>query len=130
MKLLKNKTTVILLSITGILAVLTSAALVFYLNNPAKQIELPEFTEKTIQDIKSWKEANQLLDEQVVFEYVYDDENEKDTVLSQSPEAGTKLKDKDYSIFTIDEQQELSGVNLANQNDSVLGKLFGYIFNG
>ena len=41
-----------------------------------------------------------------------------------------KLKDKDYSIFTIDEQQELSGVNLANQNDSVLGKLFGYIFNG
>jgi hypothetical protein len=24
----------------------------------------------------------------------------------------------------------LSGVNLANQNDSVLGKLFGYIFNG
>ncbi len=41
-----------------------------------------------------------------------------------------KLKDKDYSIFSIDEQQELSGVNLANQNDSVLGKLFGYIFNG
>jgi hypothetical protein len=24
----------------------------------------------------------------------------------------------------------LSGVNLANQNDSVIGKLFGYIFNG
>ena len=41
-----------------------------------------------------------------------------------------KLKDKDYSIFSIDEQQELSGVNLANQNDSVIGKLFGYIFNG
>ena len=41
-----------------------------------------------------------------------------------------KLKDKDYSIFSIDEQQDLSGVNLANQNDSVLGKLFGYIFNG
>ena len=41
-----------------------------------------------------------------------------------------KLKGKDYSIFSIDEQQELSGVNLANQNDSVIGKLFGYIFNG
>ncbi len=41
-----------------------------------------------------------------------------------------KLKDKDYSIFSIEEQQELSGVNLANQNDSVIGKLFGYIFNG
>ena len=41
-----------------------------------------------------------------------------------------KLKDKDYSIFSIDEQQELSGVNLASQNDSVIGKLFGYIFNG
>ena len=42
----------------------------------------------------------------------------------------SKLKDKDYSIFSIEEQQELSGVNLANQNDSVIGKLFGYIFNG
>ena len=41
-----------------------------------------------------------------------------------------KLKDKDYSIFSIDEQQELSGADLANQNDSVIGKLFGYIFNG
>lgn len=41
-----------------------------------------------------------------------------------------KLKDKDYSIFSIDEQQELSGVSLASQSDSVIGKLFGYIFNG
>lgn len=41
-----------------------------------------------------------------------------------------KLKNKDYSIFSIDEQQVLSGANLNNQNDSVIGKLFGYIFNG
>lgn len=41
-----------------------------------------------------------------------------------------KLKDKDYSIFSIDEQQVLSGANLNNQNDSIIGKLFGYIFNG
>ena len=41
-----------------------------------------------------------------------------------------KLKDKDYSMFSIEEQQELSGVNLDSQNGSVIGKLFGYIFNG
>ena len=41
-----------------------------------------------------------------------------------------KLKDKDYSIFSIDEQQKLSGANLDEKNESVIGKLFGYIFNG
>lgn len=41
-----------------------------------------------------------------------------------------KLKNKDYSIFSIDEQQVLSGANLNTQNESVIGKLFGYIFNG
>ena len=40
------------------------------------------------------------------------------------------LKDKDYSIFSIDEQQVLSGANLNEQDESVIGKLFGYIFNG
>ena len=41
-----------------------------------------------------------------------------------------RLKDKDYSIFSIDEQQVLSGASFAEQNNSVIGKLFGYIFNG
>ncbi len=41
-----------------------------------------------------------------------------------------KLKDKDYSMFSIEEQQELSGTILMNENDSIMGKLFGYIFNG
>lgn len=40
------------------------------------------------------------------------------------------LKDKDYSIFSIDEQQVLSGANLNEQDESVIGKLFGYIFYG
>jgi cell division protein FtsA len=41
-----------------------------------------------------------------------------------------KLKDKDYSIFSIEEQQKLSGANYDEENNSVIGKLFGYIFNG
>ncbi len=41
-----------------------------------------------------------------------------------------QLKDKDYSIFTIEEQQILSGANLNSQEESVIAKLFGYIFNG
>ena len=42
--------------------------------------------------------------------------------------ATAELKDKDYSIFTIEEQQNLGGASLDNQ--SMVGKLFGYIFNG
>ena len=41
-----------------------------------------------------------------------------------------QLKNKDYSIFSIEEQQLLSGNNLDGQNESVIGRLFGYIFNG
>jgi len=40
------------------------------------------------------------------------------------------LKNKDYSIFSIEEQQVLSGANFKEQDESVIGKLFGYIFNG
>ena len=40
------------------------------------------------------------------------------------------LRNKDYSIFSIEEQQVLSGVSLDTQNESMIGKLFGYIFNG
>ena len=41
-----------------------------------------------------------------------------------------RLKDKDFSIFSIEEQEELSGLHkhLHNLDDSVLGKLFGYFF--
>ena len=41
-----------------------------------------------------------------------------------------RLKDKDYSIFTIEEQQLLSGAGIGSEDESVIGKLFGYIFNG
>ncbi len=41
-----------------------------------------------------------------------------------------KLKDKDYSIFSIEDQQLLSGAGLGSEDESVIGKLFGYIFNG
>lgn len=40
------------------------------------------------------------------------------------------LRNKDYSIFSIEEQQILSGVSLDTQNESMIGKLFGYLFNG
>ncbi len=40
-----------------------------------------------------------------------------------------KLVSKDYSIFSIDEQKELSGFNKKSINESsILGKLYGYFF--
>ena len=41
-----------------------------------------------------------------------------------------RLKNKDYSIFSIEEQEELSGIHkkVNFSEDSLLGKLFGYFF--
>ncbi|MGM9835022.1 MAG: cell division protein FtsA [Bacilli bacterium] len=41
-----------------------------------------------------------------------------------------KLKDKDFSIFSIEEQEELSGLNkkINVSDEGILGKLFGYFF--
>ena len=101
MKILKNKQTVILLSITFVLTIITGAALILFLNSPVKTIELPEFTEKTIQEIMSWKDANELSDNQVIYQHEYSEDKEKDTVLAQSVKAGTKLKEEDQVIFTV-----------------------------
>ncbi len=41
-----------------------------------------------------------------------------------------KLKDKDYSIFTIDDQEDLSGIQKQGtiSDNSIIGKVFGYFF--
>ena len=41
-----------------------------------------------------------------------------------------KLRNRDFSIFSIDEQEELSGIHkkVNISDDSLLGKLFGYFF--
>ncbi|MBR5291142.1 MAG: PASTA domain-containing protein, partial [Erysipelotrichaceae bacterium] len=101
MKIFKNKKTVLLLSITLVLTLITGAALILFLNSPVNTIELPEFTEKTIQEIMSWKDANALNDNQVIYQYEYSEEKEKDTVLSQSVAAGTKLTEEDQIIFIV-----------------------------
>lgn len=44
--------------------------------------------------------------------------------------SNASLRNKDYSIFSIEEQQIFSGVSLDTENESMIGKLFGYIFNG
>ena len=40
-----------------------------------------------------------------------------------------RLRNKDFSIFSIEEQQILSGSNLDSQDENMIGKLFGYFFN-
>ena len=41
-----------------------------------------------------------------------------------------QLKDRDYSIFNIEEQEEFSGVHKQTNisDNSVIGKVFGYFF--
>lgn len=44
--------------------------------------------------------------------------------------AKARLKDKDFSIFSIEEQEELSGLNkkINVSDEGILGKIFGYFF--
>ena len=39
-----------------------------------------------------------------------------------------RLRNKDFSIFSIDEQEELSGVHKRVNENSILGKIIGYFF--
>ena len=41
-----------------------------------------------------------------------------------------KIKGEEFSMFNLDEQEELSGVNkkINVSDNSLLGKLFGYFF--
>ena len=110
MKILKNKKTVVLLSITGVLAIVTGLAVLLFINSPINTIELPDFKDKTIQDIMSWKDANDLLDSQVIYSYEYSEEKPKDTVLSQSLDPLTKLKEEDTVTFVISKGLDLDKV--------------------
>ena len=39
-----------------------------------------------------------------------------------------RLRNRDFSIFSIDEQEELSGIHKRVNENSILGKIIGYFF--
>ena len=67
----------------------------------APKIEMPNFVSKTRNDIISWVKQQGIETSGVVFEEVYDLENEEETVISQSIEAGKKVKKNVKLNFVI-----------------------------
>ncbi len=112
------------------------------LNKAKKQINL--LTKREISYIIFTGGLSEAIDFSLVLEEVFG----KNVILSRINEIGVrnnkystcvglikyygskmKMKDKDYSIFNVEEQKELSGMHKKTINESsVLGKLFGYFF--
>ena len=112
------------------------------LNLAKKQINL--LTKKEISYIIVTGGVTELADFKSILDYVI-----KDAMIGYTKEIGARhnkystclglikyydsklrLKNKDYSIFSIEEQEELSGIHkkVNFSEDSLLGKLFGYFF--
>ena len=112
------------------------------LNLAKKQINL--LTKKEISYIIVTGGVTELADFKSILDYVF-----KNATIGYTKEIGARhnkystclglikyfdnklrLKNKDYSIFSIEEQEELSGIHkkVNFSEDSLLGKLFGYFF--
>lgn len=95
----KTKT---LLAIICVLIVAIIGSGIYYvslLNTPS--ITIPNFIDQTKQDVLAWQEENHLLEEQISFEYSYDEEVEEDVVLAQSLSEGESLKKEDIFEITL-----------------------------
>lgn len=112
------------------------------LNLAKKQINL--LTKKEISYIIVTGGVTEMADFKSIMDYIF-----KDATLGVVTEIGArhnkyatgvglikyydsrlKLRNRDFSIFNIDEQEELSGIHkkVNISDDSLLGKLFGYFF--
>ncbi len=110
------------------------------LNNAKKQINL--LTKREISYIIFTGGLSETVDFSLVLEEIFG----KNVILGRVNEIGVrnnkystcvglikyysskmKMKDKDYSIFSVEDQKELSGMH-KKQESSLLGKLFGYFF--
>ena len=112
------------------------------LNLAKKQINL--LTKKEISYIIVTGGVTEMADFKSIMDYIF-----KDATLGVVTEIGArhnkyatgvglikyydsrlKLRNRDFSIFSIDEQEELSGIHkkVNISDDSLLGKLFGYFF--
>ena len=98
---LKNKQTLTLIGIFATVSILTVSFIVYYFFMPPAGIKIVDFTHQPIQDVMSWADDNKLSDQQVEYIYEFNEEIEKDIVLSQSHQADTIVKKEEKITFTI-----------------------------
>jgi len=97
----KDKGTITLLIILSLVTAMTAGIGFYYFLTKSEGIAVEDFTGKTIQDVMTWVDANNLSENQVEYIYQYDENISLDTILSQSKEKDTLLKEEDIITFTV-----------------------------
>lgn len=97
---LKDKTTITLGIILGIVSIFTLIIGYFYLTLDSSIIIPDDFTGKNVQEVIQWAKENQF-SEQIEYIYEYDEKIEKDIILSQSLKKEETLKEKEKFVVTV-----------------------------
>ncbi len=93
--------TKILAGVAGVLLVALGVTGGYLLLSKDKTVTVPDFTDQTRTDVLNWADENKVPDDQLTFDYKYDEEKDKDAVLSQSINPDTKLQDGDVLNITL-----------------------------
>ncbi len=120
----KNKNTLALLATLATVTIITILAVVYYFMSSAFNVVMIDFNTKTLQDVNAWATENKLVEEQIVFEYEYDETIEKDVILSQDIKAEEKLKKDTVITFTVskgfDPDLEVELVSFVGQEEEFI----------
>ena len=120
----KNKNTLALLATLATVTIITILAVVYYFMSSAFNVVMIDFNTKTLQDVNAWATENKLVEEQIVFEYEYDETIEKDVILSQDIKAEEKLKKDTVITFIVskgfDPDLEVELVSFVGQEEEFI----------
>ena len=106
----KDKKTITLLSIVGILAVLTIGAVVFLLSIPDHKVVIQDFTTYSVEEVEHWAQENKLDETRVVIQYEYSDEVDEDKLISQSIKAEEELTEDGKLILIYSKGADPEGM--------------------
>ncbi|NLC96133.1 MAG: PASTA domain-containing protein [Erysipelotrichaceae bacterium] len=98
---MKNKKTLALIILASSLIVIVGILLTFMLLSN-KKIVVPDFSDKTIDDVETWISENKLEESAYDYIYEYNEEIEDDYIISQSINPGEALKDEKLIITVSD----------------------------
>lgn len=99
MKLLSNTK-----ALMGIVIALMSAIIVtsvVYITSTPAGVDIPDFSEKTKEDVQTWMTDDEVDSNLVTFSYAYDEDKDQDIVLSQSMTTGEKLTKENILTITL-----------------------------
>lgn len=96
-----NRKTRILTAVAGVLLAATIGAGFYYVYILNSGIDMPSFISMTRKDTEDWAAENKIGAERMHYTYRFDEEIEKDTVLEQTPEEGTRLGRSDEVSFVL-----------------------------